>query len=152
MALTAVTVFDIIGATQTITFNNPSQVDQITFSSNSITFQTSSTYSLQKSDFLLYFQYLDVFNNLLFSNFPTIAKSVNIAWPDSTYSITESGTPNRIIYDQTSIGTDFLNINYLPIATEATFATRSSPVTITLQEFFMTVYMLRQFTIQVGLN
>lgn len=39
MALTAVTVFDIIGATQTITFNNPSQVDQITFSSNSITLQ-----------------------------------------------------------------------------------------------------------------
>jgi hypothetical protein len=152
MALTAVTVFDIAGGTQTITFNNPSQVDQITFSSNSITFQASTTFSLVKSDYLLYFKFLDVFNNLLFTNFPSITSSVNSPWPKCSFSIVEAQVILRLIYDQTSLGIDFFNINYLPLATEATFATRASPVTITLQEFFQTVYMLRQFTQQVSLN
>jgi hypothetical protein len=153
MALTSTTTFDVDGNTSTITFFNPSQVDQITYNSDGITFQTAGSYTLAKSDYLLYFQYLNAFNNQLFINFPAISKNVNTAWPLILFSITETNIGvQKITYDQTSIGTTILNVNYLPSIASAGFVARGSPVTVTLQEFFMTVYMLTQYTNQVALN
>lgn len=153
MALTSTTIFDIIGMTQTLTFNNPSQVDQIVFANNDITFETSSTYNLLKSDLILYFKYLNSFNNLLLINFPSINSSIGGIWPLSSFDITESSAGvTHIIYTQTSQGSTVLEINYVPIAGSASFITRSAPVTISLQEFFMTVLMMNQFINQVGLN
>jgi len=153
MALTSTTTFDIVGATQTITFNNPTQVDQITYSGNQIIFQTSSAYNLAKSDYLLYFKYLNAFNNLLLLNFPVISQAFSIAWPLCQFDITESNVGvQKIIYSQSSVGTAVININYVPIANSSAFTARASPVTISLQEFFMMVYMLSQYTNQVGLN
>lgn len=153
MALTSTTTFDLIGQTQTITFFNPSQVDQIIFSSNQITFENSSAYNLTKSDLLLYLKYLIIYNNLLIANFPIMLSSYNSAWPLSVFDITKSdvGT-TKIIYNQTSLGTTVLNIDYVPIASAASFVARVSPITITPQEFLMTINMLNQFSNQVTLN
>jgi hypothetical protein len=153
MALTSTTVVDLIGGTQTITFSDPDQVDQITFSNNQITFQSSSTYNLSKTDLLLYFQYLLVFNTLLQRNFPSFNASVNQPWPLCSFSISETNVGvKKIIYDQTSTGTTVLHINYVPIAQAASFATRSSPVTISLQEYLSTIDLLQIYAIQINLN
>jgi hypothetical protein len=153
MALTANTVLDIVGLTQTITFSNPTQIDQISFTGGQITFQTASSYDLLKSDLLLYVQYINAYNLLLFRNFPLINANVNAAFPLSLFEIysTNVGT-TKLFYNQTSGSNTVLNIDYLPIAGTAVFAIRNSPVTITLQEFFMTVNLLTQYAVQVNLN
>ena len=153
MALTSTTITDIVGQTQTIVFNNPSQVDSIQFASNQITFAASTTYNLTKSDLILWCQFLSTFNNLLLINFPTISSIIGQAFPLCVYDYTYSNIGvKRLIYNQISIGTTVININYLPIATSAAFATRGSPVTITLQEYFMFVLMMGQYIQQVNLN
>ena len=153
MALTQQTTVDIVGQTQTIVFNNPSAVDQIQYASNVITFGISSTYNLAKSDLLLYGQFLNTFNNSLILNFPIVNASIGGVWPLSVFDFTESNVgTKRLIYNQTSNGTTAININYLPIATAAAFATRGSPVSVTLQEYFMFVLMMGQFIQQVNLN
>jgi hypothetical protein len=153
MALTQQTTTDLVGKTQTITFNNPSQVDQITYSNNQITFQAISTFNLTKSDLLLYIQYLQTFNTLLIANFPIVNSSIGQAWPLSQFDITESSSGvTHIIYTQTSTGNTVMGINYVPQATSGAFTARASPVTITLQEYFMTVLMLGQYYNQVFLN
>lgn len=153
MALTSSTTFDIVGQTKTLTFFNPSQVDQVSFANNQITFQSETQYSLAKSDMILWFKYLNVFNNLLLINFPAISSSIGQIWPLCIFSIVENNIGvKKITYDQQIAGTEVLNIVYVPIASAASVATRSSPVTISLQEWFMTILMMNQFTTQVSLN
>ena len=153
MALTSTTLFDVVGQTQSITFNNPSQVDQISFSNNEVIFETASTYNLIRSDLLLYGQYLQAFNNLLLVNFPSIGASYNLSWPLSEFSITETDVGvQKIIYTQTSLGNTVLGINYVSLAESGAFTARVSPVTITLQEFFMTCFMMMQYIKQISLN
>lgn len=153
MALTATTTFDISGGTQTITFNNPSQVDQITYSGGNITFGSISSFNLAKSDLLLYINFLSVFNNLLFKNFPSVNSNVNGAFPLCQFDISETfAGVTHLTYSQTSAGASALSINYVPVALAASVAARGSPVTVSLQEFFMTVYMLTQYAVQVNLN
>lgn len=153
MALTQQTTVDIVGQTQTIVFNNPSAVDQIQYSSNQIIFAASTTYNLVKSDLLLYGQFINTFNNSLILNFPQVNSSIGGVWPLSNFDFTESNVgTKRLIYNQSSNGTTVININYLPIATSGVFATRGSPVTVTLQEYFMFVLMLSQYIQQVNLN
>jgi hypothetical protein len=154
MALTAVTTLDVIGQTQTITFNNPTQVDQITFASGAITWQSTAGYSLVKSDYALFQKYIQVFNSLLFPNFPTVCSSVFSPWPipGTEFLINSTTPPNRIIYTQNSSGTQVLNASYLPVATVVTIAARAAPVTITLQEWFSSVDVLNQFAAQVAAN
>ena len=153
MALTAATVFDLVGGTQTITLSDPAQVDQITFSDNSITFASESSYNLVKSDLLLYITYLNTFNTLLLRNFPIVNTYYNKAWPLSLFeiSITDVGV-THITYNQTSMGTTVLNIDYVPQATAAGFTARVSPITVTLQEYLMTINMLNQYYFQISAN
>jgi hypothetical protein len=153
MALTSSTTFDIVGQTQAITFNNPSQVDQITFSSNQITFSASTTFNLAKSDLILYFKYLNAFNNLLLINFPSISSSVGQIFPLCSFQLSETfAGVEHITYDQTTAGNMVLHINYVPVAVSGAFSTRSAPVTITIQEFFLLVLLMNGFTNQVSLN
>jgi hypothetical protein len=153
MAITSTTTFDVIGNTSTITFYDPSQIDQITYASGQVTFQSASSYTLSKVDYLLYFQYLNAFYNQLFINFPLINASVNTAWPLSVFDITISNVGvKKLAYTQSSNGTQFIQINYLPLTLSAGVVARVSPVTISLQEFFQYVYMLTQYTTQVSLN
>lgn len=153
MALTSTTSFDIVGQTQTLTFNNPGQIDQVSFANNQITFQAETQYSLAKSDMILWFKYLNAFNNLLLINFPSISSSIGQIFPLCVFSIVENNIGvKKITYDQQISGTEVLNIVYVPLAAAASVATRASPVTISLQEWFMTVLMMNQFTQQVALN
>lgn len=153
MALTSTTTFDITGQTQSIIFFNPSQVDQISFGSNQITLATISSYNLVKSDMLLYFKYLNAFNNLLLINFPTLSSSISGIFPLCNFQLNETNTGvEKIVYNQTSTSNTVININYVPIAASAAFTARASPVVITMQEFFMMILMMNQFTNQVSLN
>lgn len=153
MVITSQITTDIVGQTQILVISNSGPLDQILYSNNQITFGTSSTYNLSKADLALWGQFLNTFNNLLIINFPSIASSIGLAWPLCVFDFTENDIGvKRLIYNQTSNGTTVININYLPIATSAAFATRSSPVTITLQEYFMFILMMAQYFQQVNLN
>ncbi len=153
MALTNTIVFDVINGTQTITFYNPTQVDQITYNNNQITFQSASTYNLVKSDLLLYFKFINLFLVSLEVNFPAFNQSTLNKWPLCQFDITESSSGvTHLIYNQNSGGSNVININYVPIAGSAGFAGRSSPITISAQEFFMTTIMYTQYSNQVVLN
>jgi hypothetical protein len=67
MALSATTVFDIVDQTQSITFNNPTMVDQISFANNQLTFAEISTFTLTQSDMLLYVKYLQALQEFLWT-------------------------------------------------------------------------------------
>ncbi len=153
MALTAVTTLDVIGQTSTPTFNNPSQVDQITFGSNQITYQTCSSYNLIKSDCALYIKFLTTWYNSLLINFLSLGVLLQQAWPLSVFDITTSSSGvTHIIYTQQSQGTQVISINYVPTAASAGVSARSSPVTISVQELFMGVYMKQQYFNQIAFN
>lgn len=150
MALKAVTTLDIPGLTQTIVYNVPALVDEIDFGSNQITFKAIASYNLSKSDFLLYFQYLDIYNNALLFNFPSINASINVPIAASEYDFKVGST--RIDYTQTHVATVTLGLTYLFSNSTMTFAARPSDVTISLQEWFTIVYDLRVVAKQVSLH
>lgn len=153
MAITSTTLVDIVGQTQTLTYFDPGQVDQITFSSNQITFGAISTFNLTKPDLLLYCQFLNIFSNLLIFNFSSVSNSVASPFPLCNFQISETfAGVHHITYNQTSAGTTVQNINYVKEASAAGFTARGAPVTISLQEFFMYVLMSNQYAIQIGLN
>lgn len=150
MALTAVTTLNIPGVTQTIVFNNPATLDEIDFAGTQITLKAISTYNLSRSDFLLYFNYLDIYNTALFLNFPFINANINISLLQSEFDIKMGAT--RLTYDQHSGATDALSLSYQLSNQTMTFAARASDVVISLQEFFIMIYLLRQYSKQVSLN
>ena len=153
MALTSTTTFDLVNQTQILTFNNPSQLDQIIFTNNQITFSAISTFNLSKSDLLLYLQFLNIFSVLLSRNFPFVNASIASAWPLCSFDITESNVGvKKIIYTQNTASTNVYTIDYLPLIASCSFAARASPVVITTQEFLSMVDFLTQYAVQVNLN
>lgn len=153
MALTSITTFDVVGQTQSISFNNPGQVDQISYANNQITFAQISGFNLSKSDLLIYLQFLILFNSLLVTNFPSVNLSLNNAWPNCSFDITQSTSGvEHIIYTQNTGSTNVYTINYVPVAVSASFAARGAPVTITLQEYFSMIACLIQYKTQINLN
>ena len=154
MALTATTTTDLVGQSQTLSFyESGTLVDQITFSSNSVTFQTISSYNLVKSDVILYNQFIQSFSRLLVMNFPVVAQSTYAAFPlcSFTLSLTSAGV-THITFTQAWEGTTVQSFNYVPVAQSAGITARASPVTISLQEWFMAVIMFSAYTNQVSLN
>lgn len=150
MALTAITTLDIPSSTQNIVFNNPTQVDEIDFGSNQLTLKAISTYNLSKADFLLYVNYLTIYTSALFLNFPSIAANQSISLPQCECDFKVGAT--RITYDQHSGANDVLNLTYILSTQTMTFGARASDMVITLQEFFMMVYQLNKFNLQISLN
>lgn len=102
---------------------------------------------------ILYNKYLQAFNTLLLFNFPSISSNIGQIWPLSNFQISETyAGVTHLTYNQTSTGTTVCNINYVPQALSAAFTARASPVTITVQEYFMFVLMMAQYSTQVSLN
>lgn len=150
MALSANTILNIPGNTQTITFNNPGAIDEYDFGSNTITLKAISSYTLSKTDFELYVGYLIIYYNALLTNFPNINSSFSIAIPASEFDFKVGST--RITYDQHSGAADAYNFTYLFSNTTVTVAARASDVNITLQEFFTMIINMRILQTQVSLN
>jgi hypothetical protein len=150
MALTAITTLDIPGLTQIIKFNNPAQVDEIDFGNNQIIFKASPTFNLSKSDFLLYINYLNVFNTALILNFPAVTAFQPLALPLSECNFKIGST--RITYDQHSGVNDVFNITYFLNTQIMTFTARASDMTITLQEFFLLIYNMVKMNQQINVN
>jgi len=151
MALTSTTTLDIINGIQTIIFNNPSQIDQIQFSSSSVTFSATSGYNLVKSDMILFGQYMTVFYNLLVINFPGQINNL-ISLPVSNFDISQTFQGvTHINFTETSQGNSVIGINYVPVGQSGSISSRSS-ITITLQEFFQFYIFLTQYINQVRLN
>lgn len=151
MALTAQTTLDIPEQTQTIVFyEGASVVDQITYSGGNITFSAILGFNLSKSDLLLYFKYLQIYLAALYTNF---IQSTSGLWPLCLFEISETNIGVlKIIYTQNSQGVNVYTITYVPIAVAASFTSRANPITISLQEFYMTLNMLTQYINQVLLN
>jgi hypothetical protein len=154
MALTSQTTLDLVGQSSVLSFyQGVSLVDQITYSSNQITYASISSYNLSKSDMALYYNFLNTWLSSLYANFPIVAASAKLIWPLCQFDITESfAGVTHIIYNQTSTGTQVININYVPVAVPGAIAARGSPVTITDQEFIMGVNMKQNYFNQVALN
>jgi hypothetical protein len=153
MTLTNTITVDLVGQTQTISFyEGASLVDQIEYSTSGVTFSTISSFNLSKSDCILYNTYLILFYNTLLLNFPYLNLQLSGIWPLCVFEISETfAGVNHIIYTQTSQGNSVYSTNYVPQASSAGHASRSQ-ITITIQEFYMTQIMLRQYYNQVSLN
>lgn len=154
MALTSTTSLDLVAQTCTISFyQGASLLDQITFSSDLVTYEAISSYNLSKSDMALCIKFLNVYLLLIYTNFPLTGQSINLAWPLCKFDITLSTSGvEHITYTQSSQGNTFLTINYVPIASAASFSARVSPVTISIQEFINGVNFQNAFFNQVSLN
>jgi hypothetical protein len=153
MALTSTIVLDLVGATQTLNYlEGATLVDQITYSSNTITFSTITAFNLVKSDIILYNAFFQTYFTALQLNFPIVNKSNNGIWPNCNFqnSITFAGV-THINYVQTSNSSNVVTINYVPTAGAGGFSARSS-ITISLQELFMMQIMLAQYSNQVSLH
>jgi len=153
MSLQAAILLDIGNQAQTLTYTlSSSQVDQVSFSNNQVTFGTTSGFNLSKSDFLIYVAALNTFNNALIVNFPSVQNARGLTLPVSSFELqlTSVGV-THIYYTQTSLGNSVYNTNYVPIAQSASFAARSQ-ITITMQEFFECVAIKELHAQQVSLN
>jgi hypothetical protein len=150
MALTHTTVVDIVNATQTMSFyESATLVDQIQYSAAGITFSSISSFNLSQSDLLLYLKHMATFYTNLGINFPAIYLSANLTWPVCEFDITQSNSGVlKIDYTQTSLSASVYLINYVVLAASASFSARSA-ITITLQEFFMTINMMAQYNSQI---
>jgi hypothetical protein len=156
MATTATIAQNIPSATQQIIFYDPSEFDNIIYASNQMTYAAESTITLSQSDFALWFGYKLQFYNALFANFPGINSSANVPLPISKFEILSLSTSNPFIlqYVQTSTSspiTNVYNITFSTTAKTATFAARSNPITITLQEFLVGFQWIQQFAKQCPL-
>jgi hypothetical protein len=150
MALKSQTLLDIPNATQSIIFQNPGTVDEIDFSNNQITLKAISQYTLSKEDFLIYFNYLDIFNTALLLNFPVLNAYFNTPLPLCEFGFKVG--PIMITSDQYSGPTNAISLTYMLSTEVMTFAVRPLDVIVTMQEFFTTVYILRRFTKEISLN
>jgi hypothetical protein len=153
MSLQATVLLDIAGATQTLTYTlSSSQIDQLVFANNQVTFASISSFNLSKADFENYVASLIAFVNVIIFNFPTVQNSRGVTLPLSTFELSLAGSPvEQIDYIQTSLGNSVYAINYVPLAVACAFAARSS-VTISMQEFFVLSQMMTLYGQQVNLN
>lgn len=154
MALTASQTLNIPGTTQQIIFSNPSEIENITYSTSGITYASEISSVLSRSDFALFFQYKIQFFNSLFVDFPNIVASYQLEVPVCKVQIYSSNGPNLIQFLQTSTASPIssvYNITYDRGTHTATFSSRINPITITLQEYFLAFQVLSQFAKQVSL-
>jgi hypothetical protein len=154
MAVISTITQNIPAATQQIIFYNPSEFDNITYSSNSITYATEASITLSQSDLALWFVNKLIFYNTLLFNFPTINASFNAPLPICKFEIVANPTVAHIIeYIQTSGLTSLsvYNITYNTSTNTATFTARTSPITVTLQEYLIGFEYIKQFTNQCSL-
>jgi len=153
MALTSTLLLDLADSTQSITYTlSNNQVDQITFSSNSIAFSGISSFNLSKSDLLIYINSLNLFLTAITYNFPVLQNSKGLSLPLSLFeiSLTSAGV-EHIYYTQTSLGSVVYTMNYLPLTQSSSIASRSQ-ITITLQEFILCCNLLTTYAQQVAIN
>jgi len=153
MALTSTTLADLSDQTQTLTFyEGATKIDQIVYNNNLITYSAISAYDLSSRDAILYFKYLNAFNILLYQNFPVLNLSANYKLPLSSFTLNLADLPGlNIIFKQSSHGVSIYNTHYTPANFTASYESRPS-VTVTVQEFFISVILMAQYTNQITLN
>ena len=153
MALTSTTTFDIANQTQTINFYSSSVlVDSISYSAGVLNYANVAQFNLSKSDIILYFQYLNIFNNTLLVNFPSLNASLIQALPLCQFDFLENsiGT-KKLIYTQNSQGNSIYTITYVVVGSSASFAARSA-LSTTIQEFLASLNFFGVFVNQITLN
>lgn len=153
MALTSILTQDLVNQTQTIQFFQSSTlIDQITFSSNSFTFASTSTFNLNKSDFALYIQFFNAYYNLLLLNFPNMKNFFYNPTPLSLFEFSQTNVGvTKLTYTQTSLGSGIYTINYLPSISSVGFAARTQ-TTISIQEIYILNLILQVYANQVAVN
>ena len=154
MALTGSISQDVPGTLQSITFSNPTFLDSITYSSAGITYPVAASFTLSQSDFALFYAYKSQFYASLLQNFSSIIQSQLVPLPVALMEIKNISGPDVLQYYQTSTSSPVYlvyNISYDYDDNIATFAARSSAITITLQEYLVAFQILKLFSQQVAL-
>jgi hypothetical protein len=135
------------GNTQSISFGNPTTLDSITYGASGITYPTTSSFVLGASDFALFALYSQQFITALLINFPALYPFYKKAAPTCGYSLQVPQGATEFTYTQTTgngltpvytLSTHRGNLN-------TTFAARTSPVTITYQEFLIGQPIIQQY-------
>lgn len=154
MALSSVITQNIPAGTQQIIFNNPTEVDNITYSGSGLTYAVESSFTLSQSDMVLYFQNKLAFYNALLLNFPAINAGFNLEVPVCLMEVQSMSGPNYLVFTQTSTASPVTHVYTITFdrgSLIATFAARASAITITPQEYLMAFQILRLFFNQVSL-
>jgi hypothetical protein len=155
MAISSVITQNVPSNTQQIIFNNPSEFENISYSSIGITYAAESSTALSQEDFITFYQNKLQFYNSLLVNFPSIANYFNLKLPVSKFDILSLSGPNLIEYTQTSTSSPIskvYNLTFDRVALTMTFAARVNPIIITLQEFLIGFQWITQFYNQIKLS
>ena len=154
MALSGSLNSNVPSNTYEIVFNNPSLIDSITYSNLGITYPSTSSYTLSQDDFALFYTYKSQLYNGILQNFPNVTAAFYLEIPVCRMEIQSLGSPNILQYYQTSTASPITlvyNISYNRSNNIATFAARSSQITVTLQEYLQAFQMITLYAKQVAL-
>lgn len=155
MAVSSIITQNVPSSTQQIIFDNPTEFENISYSSSGITYASESSTVLSQDDFIVFYQNKLQFYNTLLLNFPSISNSFTSRLPVSKFEILSLTGPNILEYLQTSTSSPITNVYNLTFdrgALTMTFAARTNPITITLQEFLTGFQWITQFYNQVKLS
>lgn len=155
MAVTSSISQNIPSGTQQIIFDNPSEFENITYSSSGLTYAAEGSTVLSQSDFIVFYQNKQQFYNSLLLNFPLLSNSFNLQLPVSQFKILSLSGPNILQYYQTSTASPITlvyNLTYDRGAKTCTFAARANPITITYQEYLIGFQWITQFYNQIKSN
>ena len=154
MAVTSAISQNIPSNTQQIIFYNPTEFENITYSTSGMTYNSESSVVLNITDFIVFYQNKLQFYNSLLTNFPSIPSNIEKTIPVCQFKIYSSSGPNILQYTQTSTAspiTSVYNLTLDRVGLTVTFAARSNPITITLQEYLIGFHWITQFYNQVVL-
>ena len=155
MAITSSIVQNTSSSVQTIIFYNPTEFENISYSTSGITYASESSTILSQSDFIVFYDNTLQFYNSLLTNYLNVSNSVNVKLPVSQFKIYSSSGPNILQYTQTSTASPIssvYNLTFDRVALTMTFAARTNPITITLQEYLLGFIWITQFYKQVILS
>ncbi|HZY25508.1 MAG TPA: hypothetical protein VFE71_06750 [Bacteroidales bacterium] len=151
MAISSVITQDIPNGIQQVIFNNPTEFDNILYSSGSMMYAAEPDTVLSKEDFLTYYSNKLQFYNALLNNFPASSSAFNLTLPASAFVLYSTSSPDNLEFLQltSDLSTLVYTLNFDRVALTIDFTARPTPVTITLQEFLTGFQYITKFASQV---
>lgn len=154
MALQGTLIQNVPANTAEIDFYNPTLLDSVSYSSSGISYPVANSYSLNQSDFSLFYNYKSQLYNFILANFPSVVNSYNNELPVCFIEVQSLSGPNIIQYYQKSTASPVnlvYNISFDRGTLTATFAARTNQITITFQEFLFAFFILKLYASQIAL-
>ena len=154
MAISSTIIQNLPAKTAQIIFTNTAEFENITYSSDGITYAAEASAVISTGDFSIFFANKLSFYNALISQFP-LSPYFQYKIPVSKFEIYSSSGPNILQYLQTSTAspiTNVYNITFDRVALTATFAARTNPITNTYQEYLIGFQWMSMFANQIQIG